>query len=63
MPLQIKVEECDAYVKAKFEDADAVDALRKAQIAIVKCEGGEPYSVADAEPRAPRDRAARRERR
>ena len=49
-PLQIKADECDDYVKAKFEDADAVDALRKAQIPVVKCEGGESYSVADAEP-------------
>jgi hypothetical protein len=50
-PLQIKVKDCDAFVKAKFEDATAVSVLRKASIAIVKCEGGgEPYSVADAEP-------------
>jgi hypothetical protein len=51
MPLQIKVKDCDEYVKAKFEDATAVDVLRKASIAVVKCDGGgEPYSVADAEP-------------
>jgi hypothetical protein len=50
-PLQIKVKDCDTYVKAKFEDATAVDVLRKASIAVVKCEsGGEPYSVADADP-------------
>ncbi|HSD91230.1 MAG TPA: hypothetical protein VLB44_27090 [Kofleriaceae bacterium] len=50
-PLQIKVKNCDEYVKKRMEDATAVDALRTASIAIVKCEGGgEPYSVADAEP-------------
>ena len=50
-PLQIKVKKCDDYVKDKMSNADAVDALRKANIAIVKCEGGgEPYSVADADP-------------
>lgn len=50
-PLQIKVKKCDDYVKDKFANADAVDALRKANIAIVKCDGGgEPYSVADADP-------------
>jgi hypothetical protein len=50
MPLTIKANKCDDYVKAKFEDADAVDALRKAQIPVVKCEGGESHSVADADP-------------
>lgn len=54
-PLEIKIKggapACDAYVKAKFESAEAVDALRKTSIAVVKCEGGgEPYSVADADP-------------
>lgn len=50
-PLQIKVKKCDAYVKDKLSRADAVDALRKASIPVVQCEGGgEPYSVADAEP-------------
>ena len=50
-PLQIKVKDCAAYVKGKFESAEAVDSLRKLSIAVVKCEGGgEPYSVADAEP-------------
>lgn len=50
-PLQIKVKKCDAYVKAKLANADAVDALRKASIPVVQCEGGEePYSVAEAEP-------------
>jgi hypothetical protein len=56
MPLEIKKMKggpaaCDAYVKGKFESAEAVDALRRTSIAVVKCEGGgEPYSVADADP-------------
>ncbi|HUS29453.1 MAG TPA: hypothetical protein VMZ53_13130 [Kofleriaceae bacterium] len=51
MPLQVKVKGCDEYVKQKLANADAVDALRTAQIPVVKCEGGgEPFSVADAEP-------------
>jgi hypothetical protein len=50
-PLQIKVKKCDQYVKHKLANADAVDALRKASIPVVHCEGGdEPYSVAEAEP-------------
>ncbi|HEY5950359.1 MAG TPA: hypothetical protein VIV40_32935 [Kofleriaceae bacterium] len=49
-PLLIKAKKCDDYVKDKLTNADAVDALRKASIPIVKCDGGEPYSVADAEP-------------
>jgi hypothetical protein len=47
-PLQIKVKDCDAYVKAKLEDSDAVDALRKATIPVVKCDGGQTFTVADA---------------
>jgi hypothetical protein len=50
MPLQVKVKNCDDYVKEKLNNADAVDALRKTSIPVVKCEGGEPYSVAEAEP-------------
>jgi hypothetical protein len=50
-PLLIKAKHCDDYVKSKLTSAEAVDALRKVSIAVVKCEGGgEPYSVADAEP-------------
>lgn len=50
-PLHVKVKGCDEYVKDKLTRADAVDALRKASIPVVLCEGGdEPYSVADAEP-------------
>ena len=51
MPLLVKVKNCDDYVKEKLKSADAVDALRRTSIAVVKCEGGgEPYSVADADP-------------
>jgi hypothetical protein len=50
MPLTIKANKCDDYVKTKFDDADAVDALRKAQVPVVKCEGGDSHSVADADP-------------
>lgn len=49
-PLLVKAKNCDQYVKDKLTNADAVDALRKASIPVVKCEGGEPFSVADAEP-------------
>jgi hypothetical protein len=49
-PLVVKVKACDDYVNDKFEDPDAVDALRKTQIPVVKCEGGDSHSVADAEP-------------
>ncbi len=47
-PLQIKVKDCDAYVKTKLEDAEAVATLRAATIPVVKCEGGQTFSVADA---------------
>ena len=47
-PMQIKVKDCDAYVKGKLEDADAVKALRKATIPVVKCDGGQAFTVADA---------------
>jgi hypothetical protein len=47
-PLQIKVKDCDAYVKGKLEDSDAVEALRKAMIPVVKCDGGTAFTVADA---------------
>jgi hypothetical protein len=49
-PLTIKARKCDEYIKGKLADADAVDALRTAQIPVVKCEGGESHSVADANP-------------
>ena len=47
-PLQIKVKDCDAYVKGKLEEPDAVAALRKAMIPVVKCDGGQAFTVADA---------------
>src|SRR5258706_2943701 len=47
-PLQIKVAECNGVVKHKLKDPAAVDALRKALIPVVKCEGGGTFSVADA---------------
>lgn len=47
-PLQIKVKDCDAYVKAKLDDAGAVAALRKSMIPVVKCDGGQAFAVADA---------------
>jgi hypothetical protein len=52
-PLQIKVKDCDGYVKKKLEDPEAVATLRRANVPVVKCEGGQTYSVADA-PEPPR---------
>ena len=46
----IKAPKCDDYVKNKLTDAAYIDALRKATITIVRCEGGQTFSVADAEP-------------
>jgi hypothetical protein len=48
-PLVVKANRCDDYVTKKLEDTDAVAALRRAQIPVVKCEGGDSHSVADAE--------------
>lgn len=53
MPLTVKANKCAAYVQEKLDSAECVDALKKAHIPVVKCEGGESYSVADATP-APR---------
>jgi hypothetical protein len=50
-PMMVKANKCDDYVKGKFEDAESVDALKTAKIPVVKCEGGESHSVADANPR------------
>jgi hypothetical protein len=47
-PLQIKAKDCDAYVQKKLADAEAVQALRAANIPIVKCDGGQTFTVADA---------------
>jgi hypothetical protein len=48
-PLVVKANRCDEYVAKKLEDTDAVAVLRRAQIPVVKCEGGDSHSVADAE--------------
>jgi hypothetical protein len=51
-PLEIKMStpaRCDAYVKRKLRDADAVAALRKALVPVVKCEDGGSFTVADAD--------------
>src|SRR5205823_2311710 len=47
-PLVIKAPKCDEYVKKKMADPAYVEALRKATITIVRCEGGQTVSVADA---------------
>ena len=47
-PLEIRVAKCDAYVKKKLADPVAIAALRKALIPVVRCEGGQSYSIADA---------------
>jgi hypothetical protein len=49
-PLMIEAPGCDASVKTKLRSAEAVAALREATISIVRCEGGETYTIADAEP-------------
>ena len=47
-PLEIRAVKCDAYVKKKLGDPAAVAALRKALIPVVKCDGGQSFTVADA---------------
>ncbi len=47
-PLMIKAPGCDAYVKKNLADPAYVEVLRKATISIVRCEGGQTYTVADA---------------
>jgi len=47
-PLVIRARNCDAYVKKKLGDPASVEALRKAMITVVRCEGGQTVSVADA---------------
>jgi hypothetical protein len=52
-PLVIKAPKCDEYVKKKMQDAAYVDALRKADITILRCEGGQTVTVSEvAEPEA-----------
>ncbi|MEO6771450.1 MAG: hypothetical protein ABI467_00310 [Kofleriaceae bacterium] len=51
-PLEIKMStpaRCDAYVKHKLTNADAVAALRNALVPVVQCEGGGSFTVADAD--------------
>ncbi len=52
-PLEIAVAHCDAYVKQKLADPAAVAALRSALIPVVKCEGGQSFTIADATADAP----------
>lgn len=47
-PLEVRVAKCDAYVKKKLADPTAVAALRRALIPVVKCEGGQSFTIADA---------------
>lgn len=47
-PLVIKAPRCDAWVKEKLADPAYVEALRNATISIVRCEGGQTFTVADA---------------
>jgi len=50
-PLEIKMStpaRCEAYVKKKLTDPEAVAALRKALVPVVKCDGGDSFTVADA---------------
>jgi hypothetical protein len=47
-PLSIKAPQCDGWVKGKLADPAYVEALRKATITIVRCEGGQTFTVADA---------------
>jgi len=50
-PLEIKMStsaRCNAYVKKKLTDPEAVAALRKALVPVVKCDGGDSFTVADA---------------
>ena len=49
-PLVITAPKCDAYVQKKLADPAMVAALRDATISIVRCEGGQTFTVADAEP-------------
>ncbi|HEY1557533.1 MAG TPA: hypothetical protein VGF94_22025 [Kofleriaceae bacterium] len=46
-PLSIKAPHCDDYVKKRLADPASAEALRKAMISVVHCEGGLTVSVAD----------------
>lgn len=47
-PLVIKAPKCDSYVQHKLADPASAEALRKATISIVRCDGGQTFTVADA---------------
>ncbi len=47
-PLVIKAARCNPYVKEKLDDPAAVDALRNVSIPLVRCEGGQTFTVHDA---------------
>jgi hypothetical protein len=47
-PLSIKAPQCDGFVKGKLADPAYVEVLRKATITVVRCEGGQTFTVADA---------------
>jgi hypothetical protein len=50
-PLELAIKDpkkCDAFVKKELADPAAVEVLKKALIPVVKCEGGQSYTVADA---------------
>jgi hypothetical protein len=47
-PLVIKSARCNPYVKDRLADPTAVDALRNISITVVRCEGGQTFTVADA---------------
>jgi hypothetical protein len=49
-PLVVTAPKCDAYVQKKLADPAMVAALRDATISIVRCDGGQTFTVADAEP-------------
>ena len=49
-PLTIKAPKCDDYVKKKLDDPVSTDALHKATISVVRCEGGQTFTVPAAEP-------------
>jgi hypothetical protein len=49
-PLTVKAPKCDNYVKKKLDDPVSTDALHKATISVVRCEGGQTFTVPEAEP-------------
>ena len=47
-PLVIKAPRCNPYVKEKLADPVAADALRNVSITVVRCEGGQTFTVNEA---------------